>query len=239
MKDKEHTTEVVIPELILSQGELSRKWQGYFQESDPIFDQAMRGALQMTDTFGLCALACYHIIGRQKKPTIWQNVNFDPADIKLNYDSFDIGNPEFSSSPATKFENDRSDIIASISAEKATSSEEMRAQYSVLNENQGLAFAVIIDYPLHGGQDTHWLSILEIIGDIVVIAGDLSPLGMRSDYIAEIKLADLIEQMNFVLENRPTTRSAARRFQADDFYDGSHVSDNFASNLAVITLTSQ
>lgn len=219
----------------LAEGILSNKWQDFFVENSPNFVKQMKIVSSMEDTFGLCGLISYFVMGISINPSRWSNISFDALKSKAEFDLYTQEKSELTKSPALSFLDNHQDIFhrTLIAIKDETEFDELSHQ---LNENQKLYFAVVFNYPRHKGNYTHWIAILERYLDKLVIGGDLSPFGIRDSFIKEVNMNDIVPSIINTLNDSPTTQNADA-LKKDAVKSGARGTEKFTSNIGLATFS--
>lgn len=208
-------------------------WGEFFKKNAPEYTEQMKLVGSMEDTFGLCGLISYFILGIATVPAVWKSIKFNALHYKNEFDRHIAGTSVLKTSPALDFINKNNKIFQRSLLEISTMSDFL-SLYRKLNVNQKLYFAIVFNYPKYAGSYTHWIALLEIADNKAVIAGDLSPFGVKNSFIKEVEFSKLFELIKDTLNQSPSTINA-KILEKDATASGARNDQRFTSNVGLAT----
>ncbi len=223
--------------IIKRESDRTRFWRNKINNLSPSFTKALEDIKTMPDTFGICGLFCYHVMGHLTIPAKWKDIHFKPIEDKAKFENFESlqrsGN-NTTTTPATKFLEDNSDKFTR-KWESVRSKREIESVINSVNKNQQIFFAIVCNYPKHEGQYTHMLTLLEKNNkNTVIIAGDLSPFGIADNFVVEVDFDSLADDIISTLEKSPSTKNSVA-LSKTAIESGSRDENKFTSNVSVAT----
>ncbi len=224
--------------IVKNESDRTQFWRSKINNFSPSFTKALEDIKTMPDTFGICGLFCYHVMGHLTIPNKWKSIHFKPIEDKKRFDewqSYKFKNPNTTAdSPAISFLKKHSKIFT-ISPHSVRSINKLKNLYKQKGVNQQIYVAVVPHYPKHNGSFTHWLTLLDLTSnDTAIIAGDLSPFGLTDTFVQEVKLNLFCKMIVDTLSVGPTTNnSPALLSELAKLSAGN--SQKFSSNVYIAT----
>lgn len=203
----------------------------------PVLFSNLKDLVKLDDTFGVCGIVTYALSATKipdashlKSSLI--NTNF--VDHKKAFDLYQI-EKNIQQTPASGF---IAKYGIKLQPYKVTRVLELNDLYKVLQTNQCINIAVACNYQRYCGKYTHWLALLKLNPKTAIVAGDLSPFGIRNEFIMEVDTNGLVDLCKEALTTDASTINSHQLSQ-DPQTSIWRSGNRFTNNVAVVTFPVQ